>query len=55
MMNGLPVVSGDLPARRSILGNDEAGLLLPVGDAAAAATAILRLVDEPELRLRLVR
>ncbi len=53
MMNALPVVGSDIPALRNLLGRDEAGLLFPVGDTAAAATAIRRLVDDPELRRRL--
>jgi glycosyltransferase involved in cell wall biosynthesis len=53
MLNGLPVVGSDLPPIRDLLGDDEAGLLVPPGDVDAAAKAIVRLVDDPELRARL--
>jgi len=53
MMNGIPVVATDLPAHRALLGEEEAGLLFPVGDAVAGAAAVTRLVDHPELRQRL--
>jgi glycosyltransferase involved in cell wall biosynthesis len=53
MLNGLPVVASDIPAYRELLGDDEAGLLFPVGDAQAAAAAVARLADDPELRRRL--
>jgi glycosyltransferase involved in cell wall biosynthesis len=53
MLNGLPVVASDLPAYRELLGDDQAGLLFPVGDAEAAAAAVSRLADDAELRRRL--
>lgn len=53
MLNGLPVVASDIPALRAVVGHEQGGLLFPPGDAAAAAEAICRLVDEPELRRRL--
>jgi glycosyltransferase involved in cell wall biosynthesis len=53
MLNGLPVVGSDLPPIRDLIGDDEAGLLVPPGDVDAAAKAITRLVDDPELRARL--
>jgi glycosyltransferase involved in cell wall biosynthesis len=53
MLNGLPVVASDIPAYRELLGHDEAGLLFPVGDAQAAAAAVARLADDPDLRCRL--
>ena len=49
MLNGLPVVGSDLPPIRDLLGDDEAGLLVPSGDVEAAAKAVARLVDDPEL------
>lgn len=53
MMNGIAVVASDIPPLRQLLGNDEAGLLYPTEDPAAAAAALSRLVADPELRRRL--
>jgi glycosyltransferase involved in cell wall biosynthesis len=53
MLNGLPVVGSDLPPIRDLLGDDEAGLLVPSGDVEATAKAVGRLVDDEELRVRL--
>jgi phosphatidyl-myo-inositol alpha-mannosyltransferase len=50
MMNGLPVVASDLPTYRVLVGDTGAGLLFPVDDVAAAAEALTRLADDPELR-----
>jgi glycosyltransferase involved in cell wall biosynthesis len=50
MINGIPVVAGDIPPLRDLLGEDEAGLLYPVEDPAAAAAALRRLVHDPGLR-----
>jgi phosphatidyl-myo-inositol alpha-mannosyltransferase len=53
MLNGVPVVGSDLEPLRDLLGEEEAGLLFPVGDAASAATAIRRLSTDNALRTRL--
>jgi glycosyltransferase involved in cell wall biosynthesis len=53
MVNGIPVVASDLPAFRELIGDNEAGLLFPPGDANAAAAALSRLVDDADLRERL--
>ncbi len=53
MMNGLPVVGADIPPIRALLGDDEAGLLFPSGDAAAAIAALRTLVSDAALRTRL--
>jgi glycosyltransferase involved in cell wall biosynthesis len=53
MLNGIPVAGSDLAPIRELLGEDAAGLLFPAGDVAAAAKAIARLVEDPELRARL--
>lgn len=50
MLNGLPVVASDLGPTRDLLGEEDAGLLFPVGDVHAAGKAIRRLVDDPGLR-----
>ena len=53
MMNGLPVVASDIPAYRELIGAPGAGLLFPVDDVEAAAAAIARLADDPDLRREL--
>ncbi len=53
MMNGIPVVAGDIPPLRDLLGDDEAGLLYPVEDHEAAVVALRRLARDPALRRRL--
>ena len=53
MLNGIPVVGSDLAPIRALLGDDEAGLLFPVGDTHRAAEAIARLVADGGLRARL--
>jgi glycosyltransferase involved in cell wall biosynthesis len=53
MLNGIPVAGSDLPPIRDLLGDDEAGLLFPVGDTEAAAAAIARLVGDDRLRAQL--
>ena len=50
MLNGIPVVGSDLAPIRALLGDDEAGLLFPVGDTHRAAEAIARLVADGGLR-----
>ncbi len=50
MVNGIPVVAGDIAPLRDLLGDDEAGILYPVEDPAAAAVALRRLVHDPGLR-----
>ena len=53
MSNGLPVVASDIPPLRDLLGQDEAGLLVPVGDIDATAAALRRLLYDEDLRQRL--
>jgi glycosyltransferase involved in cell wall biosynthesis len=53
MANGIPVVASRLPAFEELIGEGEAGLLFPPGDAAAAAEAIRRLAQDPGLRHRM--
>jgi glycosyltransferase involved in cell wall biosynthesis len=55
MANGIPVVASDLPQLRSILGNNEAGLLVPPEDVTAFGAAIGRLAKDPALRVELGR
>lgn len=54
MAMGAPVVSTDCPhGPAEIIEDGQTGLLVPTEDAAALAAALQRLVDDPELRLRL--
>ena len=54
MATGRPVVTSDAPGGlRDIVDHETTGLLVPVGDAAAAARALLRLVEDAETRRRL--
>lgn len=55
MINGVPVVASALEPLRDLLGNEEAGLLFPTGDPAAAAAALSRLFEDAALRVRLGR
>jgi phosphatidylinositol alpha-mannosyltransferase len=57
---GAPVVASDLEAFRYVVegapgSGGPAGVLVPVGDAAALADALGRLLDDPDERARLVR
>lgn len=53
MLNGLPVVGSDLEPVRALLGDEQAGILFPVGDVEAAAKAIVRLATDGHLRAEL--
>ena len=53
MMTALPVVATDIRGSREEVVVEETGLLVPVGDAAALAAALGRLVGDAGLRARL--
>ena len=55
MACGVPVVSSDCPAGPRYLLGECAGVLVPVGDAAAVAEAIVRLASEGDVRADFVR
>lgn len=48
-----PVIAGDLPAIHDIITHEENGLIFPSGNTQALADAIIKLLDDPELRARL--
>ncbi len=52
---GLPLVTTDAPGCREVVEDGVNGFLMPVGDAPALATALRRLIEDPELRRRLGR
>lgn len=53
MVAGKPVVATDVGAVRELVADGETALLVPPGDPAALATAIGRLLSDPDLRERL--
>ena len=55
MAHGRPVVASRLGGLAELITDDETGLLVPPGDMAALSAAILRLVRDPDLRVRLGR
>lgn len=55
MSAGLAVVTTDAVGCRETVVHEQSGLLVPVKDAAALASALERLVADPELRLRFGR
>ncbi len=52
MACGLPVVGTDVSGTNEAVVQDETGLLVPPKDAASLANAIMKLIDEPQLRTR---
>ncbi len=50
MASGVPVVATAIPGVTECVEDGREGLLVPVGDAAATAAAIRRLLDDPGLR-----
>jgi glycosyltransferase involved in cell wall biosynthesis len=54
MMSRVPVVASDAGGIPEIVEHERTGLLVPVDDPKALAEAIGRLLDDPQLRERLV-
>ncbi|MGC8951910.1 glycosyltransferase family 4 protein, partial [Chloroflexus sp.] len=54
MVAGVPVISTNIPVINELIRDGEDGLLIPYNDAAALATAILRLLDDHALRSRII-
>jgi glycosyltransferase involved in cell wall biosynthesis len=50
---GVPVITADTPAARELLTDGESAQLVPPGDAAALATAVRRIAQDPALAQRL--
>jgi glycosyltransferase involved in cell wall biosynthesis len=55
MAVGLPVVTSAVPGNTDVVEHEANGLLVEVDDPASLAAALLRLLDEPDLRGRLGR
>jgi glycosyltransferase involved in cell wall biosynthesis len=55
MANGIPVVASDLPPLRRLLGDGEAGILVPPGEVQPIAAAIRQLAGDPAQRERMGR
>lgn len=53
MSTGIASVVTDIPANRQLIRNEEQGLLVPVGDSAAIAAAILRMFRDNSIRRRM--
>ncbi len=53
MASSVPVVAFDVGAVREIVQHRKTGLLLPPGDVEGAASSVLQLLSDPELRLQL--
>ena len=54
-LSGLPVVATTVPGVRSIVRDGETGLVVPVDDVAAMASATARLLADPDLRTTMGR
>lgn len=52
---GLPCVVSGIPGNAAVVKDDVNGLVVPVGEAEALSAAVLRLMDCPDLRVRLGR
>lgn len=55
MAAGLACVTTDVPGCREAVRNEDNGLLVPARDAKALASALKRLIADPELRMRMGR
>jgi glycosyltransferase involved in cell wall biosynthesis len=52
-MSGVPVVASDIGGMREMIEHDVSGLLFPMGDVDALASALRQLCDDEDLRQRL--
>jgi glycosyltransferase involved in cell wall biosynthesis len=55
MALGLPVIASAVPGNTDVVEHEANGLLVDVDDPASLGAAVLRLLDEPDLRRRLGR
>ncbi|MGA2496221.1 MAG: glycosyltransferase family 4 protein [Tepidisphaeraceae bacterium] len=54
MAAGIPIVATDAPGIRDVVKHNQTGLLVPVGSPASLASAVRRLLDDEQLRRRLI-
>jgi glycosyltransferase involved in cell wall biosynthesis len=54
MASGVALVVSEIPGNTDLLEDGRNGLLVPAGDAPSLAAALRRMIEEPELRRRLV-
>ena len=54
MASGLPVVASDIPGFRSVLLDGEGAILVPPKDDVALARNLMRMIDNPQKRARMV-
>jgi glycosyltransferase involved in cell wall biosynthesis len=52
---GLPIVATDVPGCREVVREGENGLLVPARDAQALAKALIRLIEDSEIRAKMGR
>ena len=52
---GIPAVVSDIPGNTAVVEDGETGLVVPVGHSAALADAVLKLLHDSELRVRMGR
>jgi glycosyltransferase involved in cell wall biosynthesis len=50
---GLPIVSTDVPGCREIVRDDYNGILVPKSDSVSLSNALLRLIEDPDLRAKM--
>ena len=53
MAAGLPVIASDIAGNRALVTDDQSGLLVPPRDVRALSMAIVRLIEQPALRVAL--
>jgi len=53
MASGVPCVASDIGGIKDIIGNNERGILVPVGDSEKLAKAVVRLIQDPAARSEL--
>lgn len=53
MSTGLPSIVSDIPANRQLIESGQHGFLAPAGDSEAIGAALVRLLQDPELRARM--
>jgi glycosyltransferase involved in cell wall biosynthesis len=56
MALGCPVVAGDCPfGPRELIGDNENGILVPMGNPSAMAEAMKKVLDDEELRNKIIK